>query len=79
MTTRDDGRPGDDSTPGSPTQGRPGQRRALVVAGVAGVAAVLGGGAYVATSAIVPKDSTTATEIATPVRLVTPAHSPSSE
>ncbi|MBO3742113.1 hypothetical protein [Actinoplanes flavus] len=73
MTTRDDDRPGDDSGPTPPARRRPGQRRALAVAGVAGLAAVLGGAAYVTTSAIVSRDSATTTDEAAPAPPVIPA------
>ncbi|MGX6605480.1 hypothetical protein ACWKSP_25610 [Micromonosporaceae bacterium Da 78-11] len=64
MTTRDDDQPGDEPTPPSPTERRPGQRRARVVAGVAGLAAVLGGAAYVTTSALTADNSTTSSDVA---------------
>jgi hypothetical protein len=62
MTSRDDDRPSDDTT--APTERRPGQRRARIAAGVAGLAAVLGGGAYLTTSAIMTNKSTDVTELA---------------
>ncbi|GGN61425.1 hypothetical protein GCM10010112_18580 [Actinoplanes lobatus] len=74
MTTRDD-RPGDAGGPTPPARRRRGQRRALAVAGVAGLAAVLGGAAYVTTSAIVSRGSATTTDGAAPI---IPATSPPS-
>ncbi|GIE88755.1 hypothetical protein [Actinoplanes regularis] len=79
MTTRDDDRPSDDSPPPPLNRRRPGHRRTRIVAGAAGLAAVLGGAAYLTTSAIVSKDSNTTTDEAAPVRLITPAPSPSNE
>ncbi|GIF13034.1 hypothetical protein [Actinoplanes teichomyceticus] len=64
MTSRDDDRPGDGTTAPPLPRRRPGQRRALQVAGVAGLAVTLGGAAYVTTSAIVAHDATTTRDIA---------------
>jgi hypothetical protein len=63
MTSRDDDRPTADTTPTSLTKPRPRPHRARVAAGVAGLAAILGGGAYMATSAIIADKSTTSTDV----------------
>jgi hypothetical protein len=64
MTSRDDERPGERPTEAPPSTRRPGQRRALAAAGVVGLAAVLGGGAYLTTSAIRGNNATTTLDTA---------------
>jgi hypothetical protein len=64
MTSRDDERPSDRPEEASPSTRRPGQRRAMAAAGVVGLAAVLGGGAYLTTTAIRGNNATTTLDAA---------------
>jgi len=78
MTIHDDDRPGDDGVYKSKTSRRPSRRRTRAAVGAAGLAAVLGGGAYLATSMIANDKSTVApqTRAAEPIVV---ASSPAAE
>lgn len=62
MTSHDDDRPGDDGVYRSEPNRRPAARRMQIAAGVTGLAALLGGGAYVITDRIVNHDDSAVTQ-----------------
>jgi hypothetical protein len=73
MTSNDDDRPGDDGVYRSEPNRRPTTRRLRIAAGVTGLAALLGGGAYLITDRIADRDDSAATQDVGALAPVAPA------